>query len=173
MKRSDLARIIVSAGIVSLLLPGLAWAQSVFTHAHYRVPEGQQAQAAEWYNPRARPVNRERSARVRAFAIQTALSAPCPNEGMAGDGAVNVLDHVGISVPDVQAAVDLIREIGGEIRTEPQVGVYRTGDRPCHGPLGRTLRTAGRSRISGYQPHACLRLGCGRNTGLVPAGIRR
>ena len=35
----------------------------------------------------------------------------------------SVIDHVGISVPDVRAAVELIRELGGEIRTELQTGV--------------------------------------------------
>jgi len=30
---------------------------------------------------------------------------------------------VGISVPDVRATVELIRELGGEIRTEPQTGI--------------------------------------------------
>ena len=122
MTRSHVARIAVSAGILSLLASGLSWSQSVFTHAHYRVPEGQQEAAAEWYN---RVLGGEPGEIGPGPGIRhsNGFVGTMPNEGMAGDGAVNVLDHIGITVPDVQAAVDLIREIGGEIRTEPQEGV--------------------------------------------------
>lgn len=122
MKRSGLARTLASLTVVSLLPMGTVLAQSVFTHAHYRVPEGQQEAAAEWYN---RVLGGEPGETGPGPGIRhpNGFIGTMPNEGMAGDGAVNVLDHVGIAVPDVQAAVDLIREIGGEIRTEPQEGV--------------------------------------------------
>ena len=122
MKRPHAARIVGSVAVLALSAPGLVLAQSVFTHAHYRVPEGQQAEAAEWYNRvlGGEPGEIGPGPGVRHY---NGFVGTMANEGMAGDGAVNVLDHVGISVPDVRAAVELIREIGGEIRTEPQVGV--------------------------------------------------
>ena len=102
--------------------PGLVLSQSVFTHAHLRVPEGQQEEVAAWYNEvlggeldeiGPGPVIRHHNGFVGTMA----------NDGMAGDGADSVLDHVGIAVPDVRATVELARELGGEIRTEPQEGV--------------------------------------------------
>ena len=107
---------------VVLMAPGLALSQSVFTHAHLRVPEGQQAEAAEWYNHvlGGEPGEIGPGPGIRHH---NGFVGTMPNEGMAGDGAGSVIDHVGISVPDVRAAVELIRDIGGEIRTEPQTGV--------------------------------------------------
>ena len=94
-----------------------------------------------------------------------------PNEGMAGDGAVNVLDHVGISVPDVRAAVELIREIGGEIRTEPQVGVTAPLISHVTDPWGGRFELLEDPEYR-YQPRPYLRVGCRCDAGLVPPGIR-
>lgn len=100
-------------------IPGLALAQSVFTHVHLRVPEGQQAQAAEWYGKvlggepgeiGPGPVIRYRNGFVGTMA----------NEGAPGDSGESILDHVGIAVADVHATAELVRELGGEIRAEPQ-----------------------------------------------------
>ena len=122
MTKSNLARILAFAGIVSLLASVHAWSQSAFTHAHYRVPEGQQEAAAEWYN-RVLGGEPGETGPGPGTRHPNGFIGTMPNEGMAGDGTVNVLDHVGVSVPDVRAAVELIREIGGEIRTEPQAGI--------------------------------------------------
>jgi catechol 2,3-dioxygenase-like lactoylglutathione lyase family enzyme len=107
---------------MACLAPGLALSQSVFTHSHLRVPEGQQAEAAQWYHAvlGGEPGETGPGPGVR---YPNGFVGTMPNEGMAGDGAESVIDHVGISVPDVRATVELIRELGGEIRTEPQTGI--------------------------------------------------
>ncbi len=107
---------------LACLAPGLTLSQSVFTHSHLRVPEGQQAAAAAWYLAvlGGEPGETGPGPGVR---YPNGFVGTMPNEGMAGDGAESVIDHVGISVPDVRATVELIRELGGEIRTEPQTGV--------------------------------------------------
>jgi catechol 2,3-dioxygenase-like lactoylglutathione lyase family enzyme len=95
--------------VLALSAPAVTMAQSVFTHAHMRVPEGQQAAAADWYHEvlggelaeiGPGPIIRHHNGFVGTMA----------NEGPAGDGAESVIDHVGIAVADVRAAV----------RTEPR-----------------------------------------------------
>lgn len=104
------------------LVPGLAWSQSIFTHAHLRVPEDRQAEAAEWYH---RVLGGEPGALGPGPGIRhlNGFVGTMANQGMAADGAGSVIDHVGISVPDVRAAVELARSLGATIRTEPQQGV--------------------------------------------------
>ena len=48
--RSQFAYRLRFVAAMACLAPGLVLSQSVFTHSHLRVPEGQQAEAAEWYN---------------------------------------------------------------------------------------------------------------------------
>ena len=107
---------------IVLASPGLALSQSIFTHAHLRVPEGDQAAAAAWYQ---KVLGGEPGEIGPGPGIRhpNGFVGTMPNDGMAGDGAGSILDHVGVSVPDVRAAVELIRELGGEIRTEPRSGV--------------------------------------------------
>ena len=104
-------------GFLALLafLPQLVLSQSVFTHAHLRVPEGQQQAAAAWYNE---VLGGELGETGPGPGIQyhNGFVGTMPNDGMAGDGAKSVFDHVGISVPDVRTTVELIRELGGVIR---------------------------------------------------------
>lgn len=93
-------------------------AQSVFTHAHMRVPEGHQAEAAEWYQK----VLGGELAEIGPGPIvrfDNGFVGTMANDGMAGDSAHSVLDHIGIAVADVRAAVELARRLGAEIRTEP------------------------------------------------------
>ena len=87
------------------LAPGLTLSQSVFTHSHLRVPEGQQAAAAAWYHAvlGGEPGEIGPGPGVR---YPNGFVGTMPNEGMAGDGAESVIDHVGISVPDVRATVE-------------------------------------------------------------------
>ena len=122
--RTQVAR---SIGLLAALafMPGLALSQSVFTHAHLRVPEGQQEAAAAWYNQvlGGEPGEIGPGPGIRHH---NGFIGSMPNEGMAGDGGESVIDHVGVSVPDVRASVELVRELGGVIRTEPQVGVTAT-----------------------------------------------
>ena len=121
MTISRLARAVGTAAVLSLSAPGFGLCQqSVFTHVHLRVPEGQQAAAAEWYN---RVLGGEPGEIGPGPGVRhhNGFIGTMPNEGMAEGGGV--IDHVGVSVDDVRAAVELIREIGGEIRTEPQEGV--------------------------------------------------
>jgi predicted enzyme related to lactoylglutathione lyase len=115
--------------VLALCLPGLALAQSVFTHAHMRVPAGQQAAAAEWYHEvlggelgeiGPGPIIRHHNGFVGTME----------NEGPARDGAQSVIDHVGIAVTDVRAAVERARDLGAVIRAEP---------RPAPVPGGPTI----------------------------------
>ncbi len=117
--RPKMVRRIVFAAACVFMVPVLSLAQSIFTHAHLRVPEGSQAEAAQWYNKvlggelgeiGPGPI-------IRHF---NGFVGTMENEGIAGDGALSVIDHIGISVPDVGAAVGIARELGGEIRMEPQ-----------------------------------------------------
>ena len=120
--RSQLVNCLRFMAASALMAPGLALSQGVFTHAHLRVPEGQQAAAAEWYNKvlGGEPGETGPGPGIRHH---NGFVGTMPNEGMAGDGAGSVIDHVGISVPNVRATVELARELGGEIRTEPRRGV--------------------------------------------------
>jgi len=107
--------------VTAIVAPGQVLSQSVFTHAHLRVPEGQQTEAAQWYH---KVLGGELGGGGTGPGIRypNGRLPTMSNEGMAGDGAASVLDHVGISVPDVRATVELARELGAEIRTEPRPG---------------------------------------------------
>jgi len=107
---------------IAVLIPSYAFSQSVFTHAHLRVPDSQQAEAAEWYH---RVLGGEPGELGPGPGIRhhNGFVGSYPNAGMAGDGAVSVIDHVGIGVADVAATVELARELGAEIRAEPQQGI--------------------------------------------------
>ena len=122
MRTGVRAPIVELLGVMAALviMPGLALSQSVFTHAHLRVPEGQQEEAAAWYN---KVLGGEPGEIGPGPGIHhhNGFVGTMPNDGMAGTDSV--IDHVGISVPDVRATIELIRELGGEIRTEPQEGV--------------------------------------------------
>ena len=122
MKTGVSAPIVKLLGVIAglVIMPGLALSQSVFTHAHLRVPEGQQEEAASWYNKvlGGEPGEIGPGPGIRHH---NGFVGTMSNDGRAGTGSV--IDHVGISVPDVRATVELIRELGGEIRTEPQEGV--------------------------------------------------
>jgi catechol 2,3-dioxygenase-like lactoylglutathione lyase family enzyme/predicted enzyme related to lactoylglutathione lyase len=116
------SRLVCFLGCVAtsvLVAPGLALSQSIFTHAHMRIAEGQQADAAEWYQSifggEPREIGPGPIARYDNGFVGTMA-----NEGGAGDGAQSVLDHIGMAVADVPAAVELVRGSGGKIRTGPQ-----------------------------------------------------
>jgi len=112
----------IVAAAAAWLLPAAAMAESAFTHAHLRVPEAHQAEAAAWYH---RVLGGEPGELGPGPGIRhhNGFIGTFPNEGLAGDSGVSVLDHVGIAVPDVAATVELARSMGAEIRTEPQPGV--------------------------------------------------
>ena len=112
----------VAAAAAAYLLPITASAQGTFTHAHIRVPEAQQAEAAAWYH---RVLGGEPGELGPGPGIRhhNGFVGTYPNEGVAGDSGESVLDHVGIGVPDVAATVELARSMGATIRTEPQPGV--------------------------------------------------
>ncbi|HEX9878449.1 MAG TPA: VOC family protein [Gammaproteobacteria bacterium] len=112
-------RVAIAAALVS---PGLAVSQSQFTHAHLRVPQDQQAEAAAWYHEvlGGEPGELGPGPGIRHH---NGFIGTAPNEGMAADGAVSVIDHIGIGVPDVRATVELARSLGAVVRTEPQPGI--------------------------------------------------
>jgi catechol 2,3-dioxygenase-like lactoylglutathione lyase family enzyme/predicted enzyme related to lactoylglutathione lyase len=119
---SPLVRGLRVTALLAGLAPGIALPQSEFTHAHLRVPADRQAEAAEWYHT---VLGGEPGALGPGPGIRhhNGFVGTMRNEGMAADGAGSVIDHVGISVPDVRAAAELARTLGGEIRTAPQSGV--------------------------------------------------
>ncbi len=111
-------------GFIALFtfLPEFVLSQSIFTHAHLRVPSGQQEAAAVWYN-KVLGGEPDEIGPGPGIRYHNGFVGSMPNDGMADDGSKSVFDHIGISVPDVRATVELIRELGGVIRTEPQEGV--------------------------------------------------
>lgn len=113
---------VFAAASTLCLLPITASAQSTFTHAHIRVPEPQQAEAAAWYH---RVLGGEPGELGPGPGIRhhNGFVGTFPNEGMPGDSGESVLDHIGISVPDVAATVELARSMGATIRAEPRQGV--------------------------------------------------
>jgi len=110
------------AAAAALLLPSWAVAQGDFTHAHLRVPQAHQAEAAEWYH---RVLGGEPGELGPGPGIRhhNGFIGTFPNKTLGGDSGVSVLDHIGVSVPDVAATVELARSMGATIRTEPQPGV--------------------------------------------------
>ena len=103
----------------ALLVPGLSSSEGVFTHVHNRVPQDQQAVAAGWYVAVFGGVPAERGPGP-GIDLQNGFLGSMPFDGLAGDGAHSVIDHVAISVSDVNAAVDRIRDLGGKIRKGPE-----------------------------------------------------
>ena len=113
-------RVLGSLCLAALLLPYLAQAESVFTHVHMRIPDT--AESAAWH--------------AAFFGRDTGPGGPgpnivydngtvgtMPNEGLAPTSEGGAIDHFGIAVPDVAAAVAKAREMGATVRTEPQQGV--------------------------------------------------
>jgi len=106
--------------VASLLVPFGVQAESIFTHVHMRVPDT--AKSAEWH--------------AEFFDRVTGPGGPgpnivydnghigtMPNEGLAPPSEGGVIDHFGIAVADVEAAVAKAREMGATIKTEPREGV--------------------------------------------------
>ncbi len=105
--------------VLTVLAPPMALAQSEFTHAHMRVPAESQAEAAAWYHTIMGGTPGEIGPGP-GIRFHNGFLGTMAHDGMAGDGARSVLDHVGFTVPDIEAAIGLAREMGAEIRTEPQ-----------------------------------------------------
>jgi len=106
--------------VTAVMLPGLAPAQSTFTHIHMRVSDTEVA--ASWYRnllggevtrggpgPSIRQVN--------------GVIGTMPNEGNAGASRGGAIDHFGFGVADVEAAVERARRMGARIDEEPRVGI--------------------------------------------------
>ena len=102
------------------LFPGSALAQSIFTHVHMRVPDT--TEAAEWHEAL---LGGEVISRGPGKAVLhgNGMVMTMPAEGETPPSQGGVIDHFGIAVDDVAATVALAREMGAQIRTEPQVGV--------------------------------------------------
>ncbi len=106
--------------LISLISPSLGLAQNVFTHMHMRVPDTQAS--AEWHaeffdrviGPGGPGPN---------VVYHNGTIGTMPNEGVAPPSDGSVIDHFGIAVPDVQAAVEKALEMGAILKTAPQVGV--------------------------------------------------
>jgi len=106
--------------LAALILPCLAQAESIFTHAHMRVPDT--AESAAWHA--------EFFARVIGpggpgpnIVYDNGTIGTMPNEGLAAPSQGGAIDHFGIAVPDVAAAVAKAREMGATVKTEPREGV--------------------------------------------------
>jgi len=106
--------------LISLFLPISVQAESVFTHVHMRGPDT--AESAKWH------------AEFFDRVIQPGGPGPnivyhnghigtMPNEGLAPPSEGGVIDHFGIAVPNVAAAVTKAREMGATVKTEPREGV--------------------------------------------------
>jgi catechol 2,3-dioxygenase-like lactoylglutathione lyase family enzyme len=113
---------VLAAAAAACLSPMATFAQSDFTHAHLRVPEEQQAEAAAWYHRVLGGAPGELGPGP-GIRHHNGFIGTFPNEGQAGDSGESILDHIGVGVPDVAATVELARSMGATIRTEPQPGV--------------------------------------------------
>lgn len=106
--------------LMSLVSPCFVMAETTFTHMHMRVPDTEASAAwhAEFFDRDTRPGGPGPSVVYDNGRIST-----MQNEGLAPAGQGGVIDHFGIAVPDVYAAVAKAREMGATVKTEPQVGV--------------------------------------------------
>ena len=118
--RSALPRFLRSLCLTALLLPYLAQAENVFTHAHMRVPDT--TKSAEWH---AEFFNRAIGPGGPGpnILFDNGHIGTMPNEGLAPPSQGGAIDHFGIAVADVAAAVAVAREMGATVKTEPQEGV--------------------------------------------------
>jgi len=115
--RKGLATGAALAAILALA-PVSSRSESVFSHAHNRVPEGQLQAAADWYREifGGEPAERGPGPGVE---FPNGFLGTMPFDGPAGDGALSVIDHIGIYVPDVDAAAGRVLELDGEVYEEP------------------------------------------------------
>jgi catechol 2,3-dioxygenase-like lactoylglutathione lyase family enzyme len=116
--RIGVALLGVSLGVC--LLPGSALAQTTFTHVHMRVPDT--AEAAAWHQALLGGEVVDRGP-GQAVLHPNGLVMTMQTEGDTLPSEGGVIDHFGIAVEDVAATVARAREMGAQIRTEPQVGV--------------------------------------------------
>jgi catechol 2,3-dioxygenase-like lactoylglutathione lyase family enzyme len=117
---SVLSRFLGSLCLASLLFPYLGQAESVFTHAHMRVPDTAESAAwhAEFFDRDIGPGGPGPN-----IIFDNGTIGTMPNEGLAPPSDGGAIDHFGIAVPDVAAAVAKAREMGATVKTEPQKGV--------------------------------------------------
>lgn len=119
---SGLRRFLLAGAIIAATAAGLAplelRAESIFSHVHNRVPEGQQDAAAEWYLEIFGGEPGERGPGP-GVDLPNGFLGSMPFEGLAGDGSASVIDHIGMYVQDVEAAVGRLRELGGEVYEGP------------------------------------------------------
>ena len=111
---------LLSLALGVFLLPGSALAQTTFTHVHMRVPDT--AEAAAWHQAL---LGGEIVSRGPGQAVlhRNGMVMTMVAEGETPRSEGGVIDHFGIAVEDVAATVARAREMGAQIRTEPQVGV--------------------------------------------------
>ena len=118
--RSWIALLCVCLGLGVFSLPGAALAQATFTHVHMRVPDT--AEAAAWHQAL---LGGEIVSRGPGQAVvhRNGMVMTMEAEGETPPSQGGVIDHFGIAVDDVAATVARARDMGAQIRTEPQVGV--------------------------------------------------
>lgn len=117
---SVLPHFLRSSCLALLLLPCLAQAENVFTHVHMRVPDTAESAAwhAEFFSRAIGPGGPGPN-----IVYDNGTIGTMPNEGLAPSSQGGAIDHFGIAVPDVVAAVAMAREMGATVKTEPQEGV--------------------------------------------------
>jgi len=117
---SVLSRFLGSLFLASFFLPSLVQAESVFTHVHMRVPDTTESAQwhAEFFDRVIRPGGPGPNIVYGNGNIGT-----MPNEGLASTSEGGAIDHFGIAVPNVAAAVAKAREMGATVKTEPREGV--------------------------------------------------
>jgi len=117
---SVLSRFLGGLFLASFFLPSLVQAESVFTHVHMRVPDTTESAQwhAEFFDRVIRPGGPGPNIVYGNGNIGT-----MPNEGLASTSEGGAIDHFGIAVPNVAAAVAKAREMGATVKTEPREGV--------------------------------------------------
>ena len=103
--------------LATALVPGVAAAQSTFTHVHLRVPDT--AAAAAWYHELVGGELRE-GGPGPSIRFANGFIGTMPNDGGAAVGSRGgAIDHFGVAVADVDAALDRARRLGAKVETAP------------------------------------------------------
>ena len=98
------------------LLHAQAGAETVFTHVHLRVADP--AAAAEWYRTLFGG-EIGRGGPGPSVRFMTGFIGTMPNDGPAPSSSGGVIDHFGVWVADVDAAIDQARRLGATVDAEP------------------------------------------------------
>lgn len=109
---------VVVSLIFGVLLSAPTFAESSFTHVHFRIPPGQKEQVLAWYRDVLGSEIRELAAieGEQLAWFEQGLIATMSNEDGSEYETTSMFDHLGVAVSDLDAAIDRSLALGGTIR---------------------------------------------------------